>query len=85
MTRNDIIENYTVDEYGIILTAGMFEGEMIYAPYFWDAYLDGMADEDDGHKLTFYINEQEVVMFPELEGRDRISFYQRDDGFVCEC
>src|SRR3990167_6048654 len=36
-----------------ITNPGRFEGENIYIPYFWSAYLNGCADSDDGRVLRF--------------------------------
>lgn len=36
-----------------ITQPGKFEGEPIFAPYFWDLALNGMADQDDGETFTF--------------------------------
>lgn len=58
MTRGDIIATYNVDERGIIRSPGKFEGEQVFAPYFWEAYLDGGADEDDGNVLTFSVTHE---------------------------
>lgn len=63
---------------------GKFEGEQPYVPFFWDAYLQGGADNDDGTFLTFRVTAEDRAMFPELKGRRSVKIYQRDDGFVCE-
>ena len=84
MNRKDIEANYRI-EHGIIKTPGQFEGEMLYVPYFWDAYLNGMADRDDGKTLGFDLTKEDKDMFPELKGRRTIKLYQRTDGFVVEC
>lgn len=71
---------------GVIRSPGRFEGEAIYVPYFWESYLDGMADYDDGRTLGFKIEAIDRQLFPEISKRKRtIRLYQRDDGFVCEC
>lgn len=63
---------------------GKFEGEARYIPYFWEYYLDGLADEDDGEILTFHINEHDIAVFPELKDTVQVQLYEREDGFVCE-
>ena len=83
MTREDIQNQYAVDEYGIIRTPGQFEGEPLYVPYFWDAYLNGFADVDDGKVLKFRITPKDREQFPEIPSRVRwIRLYQCDSGFV---
>ena len=44
MTRQDILDEYKVDEHGIIRNPGKFEGEMLYAPYFYDLIMNGDGD-----------------------------------------
>lgn len=83
MTRQEIERDYRVHD-GRIVSSGMFEGEMVYVPYFWEAYLNGMADRDDGHVLGFDLTAEDKAMFPELKGRRTVRLVQRDDGFVCE-
>ena len=85
MDRQYILSTFRVDRQGIIRSPGRFEGERLYVPYFWDAYLQGLADRDDGRVVTFSITDQDRQEFPELKGKRSIKFYQRDDGFVCEC
>jgi hypothetical protein len=84
MTRAQIELDYTVDDHGRINSPGKFEGEMVYMPYFWDAYLDGFADDDDGETLSFNITPEDREQFPELGCRRTLQLYVRDDGFVCE-
>jgi hypothetical protein len=83
MNRQDIEREYRVVD-GIIQSPGKFEGEAVYVPYFWDAYLNGMADRDDGKILGFDIDFTDKAMFPELKNRRTVKLYQREDGFVCE-
>jgi hypothetical protein len=83
MTRQEITTEYTVDANGIIRNPGQFEGEMLYAPYFWDIYLNGGADEDDGDVLTFHVSSIDIEAFPELAGVKHIDMVQTDQGFVC--
>ena len=81
--REEIEATYKVVN-GRITSPGQFEGEMVYVPFYWNAYLDGGADSDDGEVLTFEITPEERHQFPELANRRTIRIYQRDDGFVCE-
>ena len=84
MTREEILEDHDVNELGIIVGPGKFEGEMLYVPHFWDIYLDGWADRDDGVVLGFDVQPEDKEQFPELKRRRTVKLYQRDDGFVCE-
>jgi hypothetical protein len=85
MTRDQITTDYKIGLSGRIESPGKFEGEMLYVPYFWEAYLDGFADTDDGRVLGFKIVPEDRAMFPELSKRKRtIRLIEREDGFVCE-
>lgn len=78
-------DDFTTTESGRITTPGKFEGEMIYVPYFWEAYLDGMADRDDGRVIGFDIEASDRELFPELPKRRRTVRLMADDqGFVRE-
>jgi hypothetical protein len=74
--------DYEIDSHGIIRSPGKFEGEPRYVPYFWDAYLNGMADDDDGVTLTFDVNDDDRKLFPELEGVKHVYLEESDQGFV---
>jgi len=63
---------------------GKFEGERRYVPYFWEQYLDGGADKDDGKFLHFKLTDEDKKKFPELKGRKVIKIWEDDVGFVRE-
>ena len=77
----------TVDGYevrdGRIVSPGKFEGEPVWAPYFYEALLDGGADEDDGEVSTFEVTDDDRAEHPTLRGVIRVRMWVRDDGFVC--
>lgn len=78
-------DTFTVDAHGIIRTPGKFEGEMIYVPHFWEAYLNGGADRDDGSVLGFDVTPEDRAEYPEIPKRKRtVRLVERADGFVCE-
>ena len=83
MTRTQIEHDYDTRD-GRITTPGKFEGEMLYVPYFWEAFLNGLADRDDGEIMGFDVMLEDRQQFPELKGRRTVRLYQRDDGFVVE-
>ena len=83
MTRADVLRDYTVQN-GRIKTLGKFEGEMLYVPFFWEAYLDGGADRDNGKVLGFDVSAEDKREFPELRKRRTVKLIERDDGFVVE-
>lgn len=76
-------KTYRTDARGRILDPGKFEGEMIYVPYFWEAYLNGFADRDDGRIIGFNITPKDRELFPELSKRT-VRLRETDTGFVCE-
>jgi hypothetical protein len=84
MTRQDVLASYKVDAHGHIRSPGKFEGEMIYVPYYWQAFLEGMADRDNGHVLGFDVTREDKAEFPELKNRRTVRLIERDDGFVVE-
>ena len=79
------MDNKTREDYlAIVKQPGKFENEPCYVPYFWEMFLDGMADRDDGGILTFYVTKEDKAIFPELARRKAVKLYERDDGFVIE-
>ena len=81
MTRQQIEAEYTVVD-GVIQDPGKFESEPVYVPYFWEFYLDGCADEDDGDVLTFDVDAEDRAQFPELVGVRQVFLWQTDQGFI---
>ncbi len=67
-----------------VLRPGKFEGEAPYVPYFWDIYLNGGADRDDGGTLGFDVLAEDKAIFPELKRRRTVRLVETDQGFVCE-
>lgn len=86
MTRHDILKTYTVEN-GRILDPGKFEGEMIYAPYFYDAVLNGGSDDSiDEHNGSvtdvFIIRKDDLAEFPELNGVYAMLVNECSNGFA---
>jgi hypothetical protein len=97
MTAAEIRKEYTHDANGRITQPGKFEGEPIFAPYFWNIALEGFADSDNGHSYGFRFNfggkgaiadadRTILVAFPELKkwlGRSRsLKLVEDSQGFV---
>lgn len=80
LTRKEIEAAYTVSN-GVIRSSGKFEGEPVWSPYFFEAYMEGDG-EDCGDCVTFTITDQDVNQFPELTGVTWIEMHTTDDGFV---
>ena len=86
MTRDEILAEYTVNQHGIIQNSGKFEGEMLYAPWFYEAMLNGTGDETlaDNSEL-FELTNEDRAMFPELGTEQFLILSESDQGFVsCE-
>ena len=79
--RNKIYDDYEIEN-GVIRSPGKFEGEALYVPFFWNSYLEGMADDDDGEWLTFEITDDDATKFPELRGVKTLRLRESDSGFV---
>ncbi len=82
MTRTEILRDYNVDSGGVIRSPGKFEGEYLYVPYFWDLFLNGCADEDDGDVLRFNVTEKDRMEFPELTDVHTVTLTECEQGFV---
>lgn len=88
--RESILSDYDVDSHGIIRTSGKFEAEMLYVPLFWEATLDGSADQLDwADGTTTYlvdVSDEDRAMFPEIPA-DVVAVHleESEQGFVsCE-
>lgn len=78
MSRSDIVHRYRVEE-GRIQDEGPFQGQMLYVPYFWEAYLRGDAhDVSNDHVVLFGIHAEDLYEFPELLNRSVVRL--RQDG-----
>jgi hypothetical protein len=77
-------QSYTVNEVGTITDPGKFEAERLYVPYFWEAYMSGCADTDDGEILGFRVEAQDIERFPELSKVEWVFLVEDDQGFVSE-
>lgn len=82
LTREQIYDQYDVDESGMIRSPGKFEGEQIYAPYFYDIYLNGGHASDDGEVITVEVEEEDRAIFPELEDATHALIEVTETGFV---
>lgn len=97
MTATEIRKAYKHDANGRITQPGKFEGEPIFAPYFWGIALDGFADSDNGHSYGFRFSfggtgasadsDRKILKdFPELKewlGRKRsLKLVEDSQGFV---
>jgi hypothetical protein len=73
-----------------ITQPGKFEGEPVFAPYFWELALEGMADRDNGEVFTFRFafntTDADIAFKPELLrwlGKKRtLNLREDSQGFV---
>lgn len=85
--REDILEEYECSEDDVIITSpGKFEGEPIYAPYFYGLWLIGEYDEitTRGFKLgcRFNLTNKDYELWPELKPYKKLELWVDDNGFV---
>jgi len=79
-TRQDILKEFRISPRGTIQNPGKFEGEMLYAPYFYDVIMEGCGGDE------FYLPQEErvyTVIVPTAE--DKAEFHQLEDviGVIC--
>lgn len=84
MTRDEILEQYKVDEFGVIQTPGRFKGQPLYAPYFAKLLEDGKGVDQEEIEpelwATFFdVSDSDRDEFPELEDCDLMAVYEGDD------
>lgn len=76
MSRSDITSRYTILE-GRIQDEGPFHAQMLYVPYFWEAYLAGNAhDVSEDHVVLFGVHSEDIREFPELANRSVVRLKQ---------
>lgn len=76
LSRSDITGRYKV-EVGRIQDDGPFQGQMLYVPYFWEAYLRGDAhDVSYDGVVLFGIHAEDLREFPELLNRSVVRLKQ---------
>lgn len=72
---------------GEVSRPGRYEGAAPYVAYFDQLPgEDGLLVDDSESECTRWwkIEEGDVVLFPELKGREKVAVLTRNDGFVVE-
>jgi hypothetical protein len=64
---------------------GKFQDAPVYVPFYYDAFLDGLAEDGPDGELGFKVSGEDVALFPELSGREWVWIRETDQGFVVEC
>ena len=97
MTKEEIIKMYEVDSLEeFINSPGKFEGEYIFAPYFYDKYLNGEGEDiyEELYKFSGYSSAESFISafnvtdedrreFPGLlDDTDRVRLFETESGFV---
>ena len=87
MTHDEIIALQT--EYaGVSRHPGKFEGESDWTAYYWDKAMDGCEDDrqydpdDDTPISIFRVDDEDRLIFPELEDMVEVWLWEDDQGFV---
>jgi len=77
---HDLRTSYETDVCDLITSPGKFEGEPIWAPYFWE---EEPSFEDLGTNTLFFIlTEEERRLFPSLSSAFAVYLWEDDNGFV---
>ena len=85
--RHDILKRYEVDsETGRVTSLGKFEGEMLYAVYYYDWMLNGEGEtmqDDSGNDYTvFDVAPEDRVLFPEIpKSIYKVALTESESGF----
>jgi hypothetical protein len=68
----------------MIREVGRFRDLPVYAPYFWNAYVDGSYDDeywDNGlHVIVFNITDDDRFDYPELAGGTKVHIWEDPCG-----
>jgi len=81
VTRVSVEQDYEVKD-GRITSPGKYEGEPVWVPAYWDAAMCGCADDEENGAVSFTIDADDVALWPELSGVERIVLWQDEQGFV---
>lgn len=71
MTRTEVLTRFSINADGEITTPGVWEGEPVYASYFYDAYKLGRKAEETQHRrgvlsAAYRVTPEDKLAFPEL-------------------
>lgn len=82
MTRFELHHRFFIKD-SVIQDAGPFEGQKIYVPYFWEAYLTGDAHEvSEDQVVLFGIHSEDLREFPELQNRSVVRLREQGGKVV---
>jgi len=69
-------------KHGLITDPGKFEGEPIFAPYYYSLGLEGWASADEDGIYEFDVDDEDREAFPALKDVSVVFLTESDDGFV---
>ena len=72
MLRSQIDRNFRLDQTGCIVNPGLFHGQPIWTPYYYDLYCDGIGYTLIGEIAVFEVLTEDRREFPELGETDYI-------------
>jgi hypothetical protein len=79
------MNDYKVDEHGIIRSPGKFEGEPSWVPEYWGMVLEGMSDESfevgNGVEVDIFILDGNDDLV-ETDGYYAVALWENEMGFV---
>ena len=75
---------YNFSPSGRILNPGTFQNQNRYILLYYNIYLDGVADIDDGKIIGCKIQKEDKILFPELCRKHWVKFTVTSEGFVEE-
>lgn len=84
MDRHQIEQMYSIDDNGFIQSAGVFQGQPRYVPYFVYLYLSGVRDKETVGAIYFQVRAEDIAQFPELRGRNEVRLVKTPDGRFTE-
>ena len=85
--REQALESFEVNKYGIITSPGKFGAEMLYVPHFYAQGIGNVTlwgDENEPPLECHQVMQEDVAAFPELDGQAWVILLISGDGFVME-
>ena len=82
MNREAVLSQYEVNEIGVIVSPGKFEGEMLYVPALWGRCLEGFSDTQGDRWYGVEFGDEERAEFPEIASAYGLLMEESDTGFV---
>jgi len=85
---NELTEGYAINEFGVITSAGKFEGEHVAALYFYEIYAEGgnyieAVIQPSGAEMDYFqVTDCDRAHFPEyLKDTELVRCWENESGF----